>query len=672
MDTKLYMLLEIIICIIFSFILVYYYSRRGTNPLVIITAGITWSLNFILIVFLPFDIYYTYTKGVEDDEIIKKILFIGYNFIYWFLFISSWIFIPLIQEYEDAGDFTKKKKFIRSIKNNLLYYGILGIICIVLLAIAFYFDLSKLLKIETYETFLYEIMNSSYLLGLLMFYFLFGYSVTALPVKVFYKTDYKYQIKYLEWLVIELKHNFEKIKNELVEDGYLLYSTLQNFKIEERVKLAKFNYDENDDEENKKINKKKEKKDDENDNEKSNEEELFNSKEIADYSTVIKERFDYLYDNAEAFQIELKKNSLDNNEEPLNKVEDLIKLNRKINKNELDNLRIQIKIRNQYYHWATLSTILRTKKKNNDDIDDDPSLNKKEGLIPDNESSHNDKDKGLNQDNEGPEINEEDNSNIDFIPLKNISKIKIFYYRILRRPFLIIYLIILLFGGAFTLISQIGGIFGFSIYGAVLKYIIEKDFGIFGLHLFIMIPIIFLFSMSIFTFFKLKITGYFYMYKNRQTDSVTLMYFSTNLCRISFSICLDVILNVTISLSNIVIDDENDEDDYQSNRVTQIEKILGFKVEVIDGKIYIENGTIFGYIYKYIPIILGVYVIILLFKIPQKIGKCFGRNIFSVESEDSIHEMKEGHEYFMEINQKYKGEMIPLRSLVLPEDKYNK
>ena len=157
MDTKLYMLLEIIICIIFSFILVYYYSRRGTNPLVIITAGITWSLNFILIVFLPFDIYYTYTKGVEDDEIIKKILFIGYNFIYWFLFISSWIFIPLIQEYEDAGDFTKKRKFIRSIKNNLLYYGILGIICIVLLAIAFYFDLSKLLKIETYETFLYEI-----------------------------------------------------------------------------------------------------------------------------------------------------------------------------------------------------------------------------------------------------------------------------------------------------------------------------------------------------------------------------------------------------------------------------------------------------------------------------------------------------------------------------------
>ena len=151
------------------------------------------------------------------------------------------------------------------------------------------------------------------------------------------------------------------------------------------------------------------------------------------------------------------------------------------------------------------------------------------------------------------------------------------------------------------------------------------------------------------------------MYKNRQTDSVTLMYFSTNLCRISFSICLDVILNITPSLREA-----------EKNGVTQILQILGFTVGVEENKINIKNGLVFCQIYEYCPIIMVLYVIILLFKIPQKIGKCFGKNIFSVESEDSIHEMKEGHEYFMEINQKYKGEMIPLRSLILPEDKYNK
>ena len=95
-------------------------------------------------------------------------------------------------------------------------------------------------------------------------------------------------------------------KRELVEDGYLLYSTLQNFKIEERVKLSKYNNEDNDDEEEKINNKKKEKKDDKKDKEKNSVDEIFNSKEITDYSNVIKERFDYLYDNAQAFQIELK------------------------------------------------------------------------------------------------------------------------------------------------------------------------------------------------------------------------------------------------------------------------------------------------------------------------------------------------------------------------------
>ena len=57
------------------------------------------------------------------------------------------------------------------------------------------------------------------------------------------------------------------------------------------------------------------------------------------------------------------------------------------------------------------------------------------------------------------------------------------------------------------------------------------------------------------------------MYKNRQTDSVTLMYFSTNLCRISFSICLDFIFNI--------------DSQFEKNEIpvpTQIQKILSFEV----------------------------------------------------------------------------------------------
>ena len=137
MEKHFYILIEIGVCILVSAILVFYYSRRGTNPLALITAGVTWCLNFILIVFIPFDIYNTYSDH-ERDKNLDNILSVGYRFIYWTIFICSWIFVPLMQEYEDSGDFTKKKKIIRSIKNNIIFYGILGIIAIVLLVIGFF------------------------------------------------------------------------------------------------------------------------------------------------------------------------------------------------------------------------------------------------------------------------------------------------------------------------------------------------------------------------------------------------------------------------------------------------------------------------------------------------------------------------------------------------------
>lgn len=651
MEPKYYILLEILVCIILSFILVYFYSRRGTNPLALITAGVTWSLNFILIVFIPYDIYYSYKEDAEDESV-ENILTVGYYIIYWSLFICSWIFVPLMQEYEDSGDFTKKKKFIHSIKSNLIFYGVLGVISILFLIIAFFilpylpesitgYSKEEIQNFSSFQAFAFELMNFSYLIGLLLFYFLFGYSIITLPMKNFYKTKYDYQIKYLEWRVIDLKHNLEKIQKELVEDGYKLQKTLQEIKVTKRVNLSK-QFDEDND-----IEKEQDKKEEIN----TNEEEdfsLFSSNNLSDYSIVMKERLDYLLENKETFGIKLSKNTVDNTCEPLASVSELIKLNRKINKNEWDVLRIKIRIRNQYKHWLTLCTILNLENGEDSSHIEITSKNEEEGLIPNDEktNSDNNPEEGLINNDNKPELDG------DFIPMKNMSKIKIFYYQKLRRPILYIYFGILVFGGILTLVSQFGAIFERSLYGYILRALIDGNLGILGLHFFIMIPMIFLFILSIYTFFKLNISGYFYMYKNRQTDSVSLMYFSTNLCRISFSICLDFIFNI--------------DSQFEKNEIpvpTQIQKILSFEVN--------KEKTYFK-LYRFLPAILVLYVIILLFKIPQRIAKCCGKNIFSVESEESMDEINEGHDYYMEFNQKYKGEMIPREKLILPEDKYNK
>ena len=659
MESKWYILIEICLCIIISFILVYYYTRRGTNPLAIITAGITWSLNFILIVFIPFDIYYTYSdKEMEKD--IKDILTIGYKFIYWALFFCSWIFVPLMQEYEDSGDFTKKRKFYRSIRNNIIFYGIMGIIAVIILVIAFIYCDGVM---DSFKTFVFSLMNCSYLLGLLLFYFLFGYSIIYLPKKIYYKTDYEKQIQYLEWRGIDLKNNLGKIQDELVDDGYLLQSTLEYFQIMKRVNKSK-TFEENEIDDNK-IEEKNEKE--------KNRNKSFSSPILQDYAPIINGRYDYLYDNAKVFGINLKRNTVDNDKDPLESVEELIKLNRKINKNEWDDLRIQIRIRNQYKHWLILSTVLYNERNKGNNIEITTTIND-EKLLPNNENSE-----------QSSEQESENNYIIDdgFIPYKHMSSFTLFYYKKLRRIILFLYLSVVILCGLLTLVSQVGAIFDHSVYGKIVKEIIKQDFGILGLHFFIMIPIIFLFVMSIYTFFKLKISGYFYMYKNRQTDSVSLMYFSTNLCRISFSICLDFIFNIKVEFDK----DENENSTYYQNNtnitnstnytdyvgnitynftrnVTQIQTILEFNDE--------DETSLFFKIYKYSAFILLGYVLILIVKLPQRIAKLCGKRIFEAESDESMNDIKEGHDYYMEINKEYEGNMIPKEVLILPEDKYNR
>jgi len=75
---------------------------------------------------------------------------------------------------------------------------------------------------------------------------------------------------------------------------------------------------------------------------------------------------------------------------------------------------------------------------------------------------------------------------------------------------------------------------------------------------------------------------------------------------------------------------------------------------------------------KYGPLILGGYVLILIFKIPQRIAKLCGKKIFESESDDSMNEIKEGHDYYMEINKKYDGGVLPKEKLILPKDKYDR
>lgn len=45
-----------------------------------------------------------------------------WTILYWIIFVNSWFIIPIVQEYEKAGDLDAKNKLKRAIKNNLYFY----------------------------------------------------------------------------------------------------------------------------------------------------------------------------------------------------------------------------------------------------------------------------------------------------------------------------------------------------------------------------------------------------------------------------------------------------------------------------------------------------------------------------------------------------------------------
>ena len=130
MEIYLNILIEAIICLILAIILLFFYVRKGTNPIVIIISIFTWFLNFFMIILLPYDICLTNKIKADPnlsdtEEKTSQIIKICYRSIYWSIFFSTWIFMPLLNKYESSGEFTKWDKIKYSIRSNLIYYGVL-------------------------------------------------------------------------------------------------------------------------------------------------------------------------------------------------------------------------------------------------------------------------------------------------------------------------------------------------------------------------------------------------------------------------------------------------------------------------------------------------------------------------------------------------------------------
>ena len=590
MEIYSYIFLEALLCLILATIIIYFYVRKGTNPIVVLSAIFTWFLNFFMVGLLPYDICLTNklkTNPVltESEMTTSKIIKLFYKLIYWLIFFCSWILLPILKKYESCGEFTKWDKFIHSVRSNLILYGILLLICIILFIWAY-------IKLEQDQLsfFRNNIYNFNYIYGLSIVLLLLSYSLIKLPLKIYEKINYLKTIQYYEYSAKNINDKLTVVKTDLEENGYLLLSTIEDSNVVQEMKDDNILAD------------------------------TKKSKSVFNYQKYMKEKFDYLYRNSKVFDIEIKKNSFGSKEEPIRDPKKLVQLNKKIINGEWDNLRLQCQIQKLYSKWCLLKSILILGKKNK-------YISTKYSKIGQDKS-------------EGIGIDKSDES---FITLRNISSFKVWYYLKIRKALIFLLTIILFAFGGIIFISEIT--ISLSINLSLFGFLIKSVTNVLILHLVLFVQIIYLFGMSMYTLFKLKISGYYGMYSHRQTDSASLMFFSENLCSIIFPLCLNVIMMVNPG---------------KNKEKTILENIFGIDV----------RNKVFLIFNNFSPLILILFLLINGFNVFTRLGKCFGIDDFDIVSEKRDNDIEEGHELLMNLNRKNMGQLISNTDLQ-PENSVN-
>jgi hypothetical protein len=102
------------ICMLLCTIAIVCYFNHESTPYYVRTLVIlSFNLSFVCFLILPMDIYETSIDSQEQPGIR-----LAWLIVYDINFFLCWLILPLIQEYEDSGQFTRPAKFKEALKTN--------------------------------------------------------------------------------------------------------------------------------------------------------------------------------------------------------------------------------------------------------------------------------------------------------------------------------------------------------------------------------------------------------------------------------------------------------------------------------------------------------------------------------------------------------------------------
>ena len=182
------LILVILICVY----LVNYYASRDVSFRIKLWSVITWVLNFGLALLVPDDVYAT-LNGHESHH-----LGLLYSLLYWSVYLLTWTIIPVLQEWEDAGDIESEARLRRSLRVNGWFYLWLLIGAVVALIIIFLLGIGREMGLIIFLKCLATMW------GMLLLMVLLGYSLVEVPKTMWRNADPDTYLAYLYQKIHEM------------------------------------------------------------------------------------------------------------------------------------------------------------------------------------------------------------------------------------------------------------------------------------------------------------------------------------------------------------------------------------------------------------------------------------------------------------------------------------
>ncbi|KAL3692946.1 hypothetical protein R1sor_006597 [Riccia sorocarpa] len=182
-----------------------YFAAPNVTWTVLITVGYTWFCTVVIIVLVPADVWAT----LQNPGKMNDLLGMMWSGSYWSTFCLTWVLVPLLQGYEDAGDFTISKRLKTSVRGNLILYSSVGVVGFLGVCIMIYMNKLKWSGVMALG------MTCSNTFGLVTGAFLLGYGLVEIPRSQWRNADLMFRQKLLTHRIAKVAVKLDDAHQEL-------------------------------------------------------------------------------------------------------------------------------------------------------------------------------------------------------------------------------------------------------------------------------------------------------------------------------------------------------------------------------------------------------------------------------------------------------------------------